>query len=103
MVVKKVSKVKENKKIKQDSNGYGISGLVLGIGSIIFSWVPIFGLVVGIIGLIFSIKQRGLSPNNIATAGFATSIIGIVLSLVCLIWMIFGVLIIFKLVSLLYP
>jgi hypothetical protein len=86
-------------KPKQDSNGLGIAGLILGIGSIILSWVPFFGFVSGIIGLILSMKQRKIIPNGIATGGLVTSIIGIVLSVLCLIIFVIMVLIILKIIA----
>ena len=64
------------------SNSYGITSLVLGILSIL---TPPFGLVFGIVGLIFGIKQNHTWKNHISTGGFITSIVGICLSVVVLI------------------
>lgn len=86
-------------KPKQDSNGLGIAGLILGIGSIVLSWVPFLGLISGIIGLILSIKQRKIIPNDIATGGLVTSIIGIVFSVFFIIYFIFIILLMLKLVA----
>jgi hypothetical protein len=60
-----------------------IAGLVLGIGSILFGVVPVFGLAAGIVGLVLSVKGRARSLDNRAyysmgTAGEVTSIIGLV-------------------------
>lgn len=68
--------------VKKRSNGLGITSLILGIGSIVFSWVPFFGLISGILGLIFAIKQKKVWANGIAQAGLITSIIGVVFSAV---------------------
>lgn len=62
------------------SNGYGIASLVLGIISIIFCWIPILGLVSGILGIIFYAQQKKIFPNGISTGGLVTSIIGLVFS-----------------------
>lgn len=64
----------------EQSNGFGIASLVLGIGSIVFSWVMVFGLALGIVGIVLAAKQRKEYPNGIATGGLVTSIIGTVFS-----------------------
>lgn len=72
------------------SNGYGIASLVLGIVSIISSWMPVVGLVSGILGICFYAQQRKISSNGIATGGLVTSIIGLVFSaLYGLFWLLF--------------
>jgi hypothetical protein len=76
------------------SNGFGVASLVLGILSIILFWVPFLNIVLGILGIVFSIKQKRISSNGLATAGLVTSIIGLVFStLVFIIWLLayFGV------------
>ena len=73
------------------SNNFGIASLVLGIISVVFCWVPILGLVSGIIGLVFYSKQKRSYPNGIATAGLVTSIVGLVLSVIYTVfWIIYG-------------
>ncbi len=74
---------------QDESNGHGIASLILGIVSIVFSWVPFLGLVSGIVGIVLSIKQRKISPNGIATGGLVTSIIGIVISAIYSIFWLF--------------
>ena len=68
------------KKKKNKPNGLGIASLVHGIVSIVFCWVPILGMVSGILGIVFSTKQRKIYPNGITTAGLITSIIGLCFS-----------------------
>ena len=76
---------------QNDSNGFGIASLVLGIVSIFFCWVPILGIVSGILGIVFSIKQKKIHPNGIAISGLVTSIIGLVFSaLYTLFWIFFA-------------
>jgi len=65
---------------KKKSNNLGIASLILGISSTIFCWVPFLGIILGVLGIIFSVKQKKIFPNNINTAGLVTSIIGLVLS-----------------------
>ena len=65
--------------------GLSLTGFILGIGSIIFLWVPVFGLLVGIAGLIISILARGRepqAPNWMKMLGLILSIVGLALSLI---------------------
>jgi len=79
--------------VEQDkSNRLGITSLVLGIISIISFWtlylkiisiisfwtlvIGLIGILTGIVGIVYSIKQRRIRPNGIATAGLVTSILG---------------------------
>jgi ABC-type antimicrobial peptide transport system permease subunit len=64
----------------EKGNGMGIAALVLGICSIVFSWVFYLGLPCGIVGLVLGLKQKKTNPNKIATAGLILSIIGTVLT-----------------------
>ncbi len=61
----------------EKKNDFGIASLVLGISSIILSWTFIIGIAAGILGIIFGVKQKKIYQNGIATAGFITSIIGL--------------------------
>ncbi|MBW2991566.1 hypothetical protein KY348_07765 [Candidatus Woesearchaeota archaeon] len=81
----------EKKPAEKKPNGYGITSLVLGIVSIVFCWVPVLGLVAGILGIIFAVKQRKIFPNGIATGGLVTSIIGLVFSgIYSIFWLFLG-------------
>ena len=72
-------------------NGFGIASLVLGILSILTSiLVPLIAVVTGILGIIFSIKQKNESPNGMATAGLVTSIIGLVIGVIA--WIVSAIL-----------
>ena len=66
-------------------NDFGITSLILGIFSIIFSWSAILGIPAGIIGIVFSVKQKKIYSNGIATGGLVTSIMGLVISVLILI------------------
>jgi hypothetical protein len=69
-------------------NGAGIAALVLGILSILLSWLLGLGLLPGVIGLVLGIVglrrvRRGRATNRgTALAGLITSILGVLLSLV---------------------
>lgn len=81
-----------NRKV-DTSNEMGVASLVLGIISIVFCWVLIFGIVAGIVGIILAMKQKKKYPNEIATGGLVTSITGLVFSvmgtLFWIIWIVF--------------
>lgn len=69
-------------------NGAGIAALILGILSILLSWLLGLGLVPGVIGLVLGVvglrrARRGRATNRgTALVGVITSVVGIVLSLV---------------------
>jgi|TARA_Y100000296_G_C5047400_1_gene193023 hypothetical protein len=67
-------------------NSCGIVGVVLGIVSVVFGlFVPPFGtMVLGIVGLIFSLKQKKVSKNKWSKYGIVLNIAGIVISVLVL-------------------
>lgn len=76
-----------NTPLTNQSNGFGVAALVLGICSIAICCCYGFGLIPAIIGLILGIVQNKKSSNGIAVAGIVLSIIGILLNVVWLIYM----------------
>jgi hypothetical protein len=70
------------------------ASMVCGILSIVFCWVPVVGLVLGIIALVLSSKAKGhvvrnpgmYTPGGMRTAGFVCGIIGTVFSALYLVW-----------------
>ncbi len=64
-------------------NSFGISSVILGILSIVISGGN--GIILGIIGLFFSLKQKKISKNKWSKAGLILSIIGIILGIVAII------------------
>lgn len=73
--------------MKKSSNDYGIASLVLGISSVIFCWIPLVGMILGILGIIFYAQQRKGYKNGIATGGLVTGIIGLFFSVLwTLLW-----------------
>ncbi len=71
-----------------NSNGFGIASLILGICSIAICCCYGVGVVPAIIGLILGILQNKKNANGIATAGIVLGIIGILLNAVYLIYMV---------------
>ncbi len=76
---------KKSVKISETSkdNSFGVVGVVLGILSILF--LSSGGIVLGIIGLVFSLKQKKLSANSWSKAGAYLNIIGIILGIIALV------------------
>lgn len=65
-----------------------IASLVLGIISVVCSFIGglnLVGLVVGIVGLVLGIVAKKKAPSGMATAGIVLSIIGIVLTAIVLV------------------
>lgn len=65
------------------TNGMAIAGLVLGIISIVFCWIPFVGIVAGVVGLILAVLGRkNCLPTQagMATAGLVLSIVGLCIS-----------------------
>ncbi|WP_349410011.1 DUF4190 domain-containing protein [Pseudalkalibacillus sp. SCS-8] len=73
-----------------DTNSNAIIGLVL---SILSFTVPMFGIILGIIGIIVSkrgmnqIEETGQGGRGIAKAGFVLSIISVILQVLALLFM----------------
>ena len=69
-------------------NGMNIAGMVCGIISLFFCWVPILGLALGIAGTVLSAKgmkacnEGAASGKGMGIAGLVTGIIGLILSLI---------------------
>lgn len=73
--------------MQSNTKGKAIASLVMGIASVVIPWIPVpfvtlIALVIGIVGLVISVKVRKLNDENkgMATAGLVLSIIGVVLS-----------------------
>ena len=69
---------------QQSHNKSSVTAMVLGIVSLVVTWLPIVGLVLAIVGLTMSRSNRkfaeahGLKENSMNTAGYVTSIVGLV-------------------------
>ncbi len=75
---------------EQSHNKSSVTAMVLGIVSLVVTWFPVAGLVLAIIGLITSRSNRkfaeahGFKENNMNTAGYVTSIVGLVAGVITL-------------------
>ena len=65
--------------------GLGISGMVLGIITIVFCWLIYISFFTGVIGIVLSAVSNKQRSNGFAKAGLATSIVGLVLSFLLII------------------
>lgn len=63
-------------------NGKAVASLVLGILSIVMWLCPLVGFAVSITGLVLGSKARAENPSGMATAGFITSIVGLILTVI---------------------
>ncbi len=72
---------------QQSHNKQSVTAMVLGIVSLVVTWFPVIGLVLAIVGLTMSRSNRkfaaahGLKENSMNTAGYVTSIVGLVLGI----------------------
>jgi hypothetical protein len=68
--------------VAQPRSGFGVTALVLGIIGLVFSWVPVFGLLLGILAVVFGvlgyIRARGGMAIAGAVLGSITVVIGII-------------------------
>ena len=74
-----------------ESSGTGVGAMVCGIVSLVLCWVPIVGLVLGIVATILGGKGRQTLPpdkRGMALAGFIMGIIGMVIGIIILLVMI---------------
>jgi len=75
------------------TSGLAIASMVCGICSLVLSWVPGLGFLLGILAIIFgivAISQTGKDPSlggrGMAIAGLVCGIVGMVIWVVLLIW-----------------
>ncbi|MEA4870404.1 hypothetical protein SDC9_112337 [bioreactor metagenome] len=75
----------------QSHNKSSVTAMVLGIVSLVVTWFPIVGLVLAIVGLTMSRSNRkfaeahGFKENSMNTAGYVTSIVGLVSGVITLV------------------
>jgi hypothetical protein len=72
--------------VQKMSNTVGTAGFVLALLGVIFSWVPVLGWILWVLGLILSCvglaQGKNGKPKGLAIAGLVLSLIGIVLLIV---------------------
>lgn len=74
-----------NRNMKKKSVGKATAGLVLGILSIPSAFIPIFGIPIGILGIVFSVQGMKQS-QGIAVGGLVCSIIGLIFAIINAVW-----------------
>lgn len=73
---------------QQSHNKSSVTAMVLGIVSLVVTWFPVVGLVLAIVGLTMSRSNRkfaeahGLKENSMNTAGYVTSVVGLVAGII---------------------
>jgi uncharacterized membrane protein len=70
---------------KASDNSCGVVGVVFGILSIVS--LSVGGVVMGVIGLIFSMKQKNKMPNKWSKAGTILSWIGIIIGIIAVVFL----------------
>lgn len=73
--------------MKKEDNSYGVASAILGIFSIMFSYPPLYGVILGIISFVFAKKQEKFHKNGWSKAGKILSVIGIILSILVFIFL----------------
>lgn len=66
-------------------NGFAVAGLILGIVALCLCWVPILDIILGFIGLafsIFGILKKNLGGKIISFVGLGLSVVAVIFSLV---------------------
>lgn len=64
---------------KNESNGTGTAGFVLALIALFLGWIPIFGWILWLLGLVLSFIGIFKKPKGLAIAGLVISLIGIIL------------------------
>lgn len=80
---------KKEEKPKTEQNSFGVASAILGIFSLMSS-VPLYGIISGIIAVVFANKQNKIKNNGWSKAGLIMGILGIVLNIlvwIFLIWL----------------
>lgn len=72
---------------KKETNSKALTGMILGIISVVICWLPIIGLALGITSLVLSVKgnKTAKETNNgkgFAIAGISCGSVGIVLNVI---------------------
>lgn len=79
-------------KSQPSGNPTGVGPLVLGILAIVFCWVPLVSIILGILAIVMSVRSsRTFGPNGKTKAGKICGIVGLVLAVIIWIVAIVGV------------
>ncbi len=66
---------------EKKTNGIGVAGFVLALIALFLGWVPVFGWIIWVLGLILSFVGVFTQPRGMAIAGLVISLIGVILLL----------------------
>ena len=80
---------KEETKISSD-NSFGVASVVLGVIALTLSSLP--GAILGVVGLIFGIKQKNKAKNSWSKAGIALNILSIIFGMAFFIFAVYSLL-----------
>jgi hypothetical protein len=64
-----------------EKNGLGTAGFILSLIALFFGWIPIFGWIIWVLGLIFSFIGIFKKPRGLAIAGLIISVVDVLLIL----------------------
>jgi hypothetical protein len=64
---------------QKKSNGIGTAGFVIALVALFLGWIPIFGWILWVLGLLFSFIGVFKSPRGLSIAGLVISFIGVIL------------------------
>lgn len=79
----------KKEEINKSDNSFGVCSVIFGIFGILSTFLPMgvfYGVILGVLGLIFARKQNNISQNRWSKNGKVLSIISLVLSLIFLIF-----------------
>lgn len=65
--------------MKNPSNGFGIAGFVLALIGLFLGWIPFFGNIIWLLGVIFSAIGAFKPSKGLAIAGLVISFIGLII------------------------
>lgn len=73
-----------------NSNGMGTAGFVTGLIGLIFCWVPVLGIILAALGIIFggvasSASRKAGTNNSLAIAGLVLGVIALVIAILLII------------------
>lgn len=67
---------------KKEKNEMGLAGFIVSIVGLLFGWVPFFGWILWIVGLVLSIIGVTKQPKGYAIAGIVISLVSVLVLLV---------------------
>ncbi|MBL0387132.1 hypothetical protein JJB07_10760 [Tumebacillus sp. ITR2] len=76
---------------QKSGGGLAIAGMIVGIVGLIFCWIPFFGFIVNLTGLILSAFGMKSNERGMAVAGLVMTIIGLLVALLVTVLMIFAI------------